>query len=85
MTDNMTDVIWAVGSNSLDRYWYDFPVTTSEKYTRSDKVDILLEALEIIAKRPDLPNPERDADWKNCMKWSSHEAREALSKFKEGK
>ena len=36
------------------------------------------EALERIAKRPDLPNPERDADWKNCMKLSAAEARAAL-------
>lgn len=40
---------------------------------------IMREALEVIARRPDLPNPERDADWKNCMKFSSHEAREALA------
>lgn len=32
---------------------------------------------------PDLPNPDRDADWKNCMKWSSHEAQEALAAFGE--
>jgi hypothetical protein len=38
----------------------------------------LREALEKIAKRPDLPNPEKDADWKNCMKNSSYEARKAL-------
>lgn len=46
----------------------------------------LVKALEIIAKRPELPNPERDADWKNCMKWSSHDAKEALQRFstKEG-
>ena len=49
---------------------------------KADKVDELVAALEIIAKRPDLPNSERDADWKNCMKWSSYEAREALSKFR---
>jgi hypothetical protein len=37
------------------------------------------EALERIAKRPDLPNPERDADWKACMKLSAQEARAALT------
>lgn len=37
------------------------------------------EALEKIAKMPDLPNPDRDADWKNCMKWASHYATEALT------
>lgn len=46
----------------------------------------LVKALRIIAKRPDLPNPERDADWKNCMKWSAHEAQKALEAYeKEGK
>lgn len=46
--------------------------------------DGLVEALEKIAKRPDLPNPERDADWKNCMKWSAHEAQQALAAYKKG-
>ena len=41
--------------------------------------DKIKQALENIANRPNLPNPERDADWKNCMKWSSHEAQEALT------
>lgn len=45
-------------------------------------VEVMSEALERISKRPDLPNPDRDADWKNCMKWSSHEANEALAQFK---
>lgn len=35
--------------------------------------------LERIANRPDLPNPDCDADWKNCQKWSQHDAREALA------
>lgn len=39
----------------------------------------LVVALRKIASRPDLPNPERDADWKNCMKWSAHEAQQALA------
>lgn len=40
-----------------------------------EKVKQLLEG---IAKRPDLPNPDRDADWKNCQKWSSHDAKQAI-------
>lgn len=47
-----------------------------------DALKTALEALEKIAKRPDLPNPDRDADWKNCQKWSSHEAKEALEKIR---
>lgn len=35
--------------------------------------------LERIAKCPDLPNPDRDADWKNCQKWSSCYANQALT------
>ena len=42
-------------------------------------IDSLHGALEGIAKRPDLPNSDRDADWKNCQKWSSHEAKQALT------
>lgn len=45
------------------------------------------DALQMIADRPHLPNPERDADWKNCMKNSSYEARQqltALNKIIEG-
>jgi hypothetical protein len=38
-------------------------------------------ALTNIRKRPDLPNPDKDADWKNCMKWSAHDAKEALEKM----
>lgn len=38
-------------------------------------------ALEVIERRPDLPNPEKDADWKNCMKWSSKGARACLDKI----
>lgn len=45
-----------------------------------DCIEIQAEALEKIEKRPDLPNPDKDADWKNCMKWSAHDAREAQSK-----
>lgn len=41
----------------------------------------LVEALRKIAKMPDLPNPERDADWKNCMKWAAFYAQEALAAF----
>jgi hypothetical protein len=44
----------------------------------------LVEALDKIANRPDLPNPECDADWKNCMKNSSYEARAALAKWNGG-
>jgi hypothetical protein len=40
-------------------------------------------ALEQIAKRPDLPNPERDADWKNCQLWSQHDAKKALTAYRE--
>ncbi len=39
------------------------------------------EIISIIAKRPDLPNPHRDADWKNCQQWSSHDAMIALAKL----
>lgn len=49
---------------------------------RAEKAEGLVRALEKIAARPELQNPERDADWKNCMKWSSHEAKEALSAWK---
>ena len=38
-------------------------------------------ALEVIAKRPSLPHPERAADWKNCMKWSAYEAQQALTEY----
>ena len=48
---------------------------------QADKARGLVEALEKIAKRPNLPNPERDADWKSCMKWSAHEAQEALTTY----
>ena len=41
----------------------------------------MAEALKRIANRPDLPNPDRDADWKNCMQTSSHEAKEVLAKY----
>jgi len=37
------------------------------------------EKVSRIAKRPDLPNPDRDADWKNCQKWSQHDALAALA------
>lgn len=37
------------------------------------------EKLGAIAKRPDLPNPDRDADWKSCQKWSSAEAKDCLA------
>jgi len=47
----------------------------------ADVVEKMAEALRNIAKRPDLPNPERDADWKACQKFSSHEAREALAAY----
>lgn len=49
------------------------------------RAQVLVDTLEEIAKRPDLPNPERDADWETCMKFSSHEAREALKAYGEGK
>lgn len=48
----------------------------------------LIECLELadavlknISNRPSLPNPEKDADWKNCMKWSSAEAKEARAEI----
>ncbi len=47
--------------------------------TNRTQLEIAKDALEKIAKRPDLPNPDRDADWKNCMKASSFEAAEALA------
>lgn len=43
------------------------------------QIKIIRELLECIATRPNLPNPERDADWKNCMKNSSYDAKKALS------
>lgn len=43
-----------------------------------NKIQQIREILEKIAKRPDLPNPDRDADWKNCQKWSAHDAQECL-------
>ena len=49
---------------------------------QSERIKVLEDALRKIAKMPDLPNPERDADWKNCMKWASHYAREALNQGK---
>jgi len=45
-------------------------------------VEVMAGALDNIAKSPDLPNPDRDADWKNCQKWSSYEAKAALAKYK---
>lgn len=51
----------------------------------SKLLDAAMQVLENISKRPDLPNPNRDADWKSCMKWSSHEAREALQKIKQAR
>lgn len=35
------------------------------------------EALEKISMRPNFPNPDRNADWRNCQKWSSAEAKES--------
>lgn len=43
------------------------------------KLAIAINCLNLIAKRPDLPSPDRDADWKNCMKHSSYEAQVALA------
>lgn len=43
-----------------------------------DVVEHLRELLVGIAERPNLPNPEHGADWKNCQKLSSHDARKAL-------
>lgn len=34
---------------------------------------------QTIADRPNLPNPDRDADWKNCQQWSQRDAREILA------
>lgn len=51
--------------------------------TPCNSCEMLVKALEKIAKRPDLPNPERDADWKNCMKWSAYEAQQALAAHKQ--
>lgn len=48
-------------------------------------VEEMARALEEIVKRPNLPNPERDCDWKNCMLWRSYEAREALSAYEKFK
>lgn len=51
---------------------------------QSDKTKILklrgllkaaLNCLDTIGRTPDLPDPERQADWKNCMKNSSYNAR----------
>jgi hypothetical protein len=44
-----------------------------------EKFERVRHALELISKRPNLPNPDRDADWKNCQKNSSFEAKEALA------
>jgi len=41
-------------------------------------LEVARDGLVKISKRPDLPNPECDADWKNCMKCSAHEAAEIL-------
>lgn len=46
---------------------------------------ILIEALELIASTPSLPNPERDADWKNCMKNSAYTARAAIAQYNKSK
>lgn len=40
----------------------------------------LVNVLQKIASRPDLPNPDRYADWKNCMKNSAYEAKKLLTK-----
>lgn len=55
-----------------------FKVVYDKIQSLEKQKDIMRKALEIISKRPDLPNPDKDSDWKNCMKWSSHEARQAL-------
>lgn len=55
------------------------PSPAAPAISEEQAVAKLREILERIAKRPDLPNPERDADWKNCQKWSQHDAREALT------
>lgn len=53
-----------------------------------EKKDLLLTecaaALEKFARRPDLPKPNRDADWKNCVLWTQTEAKELLTKLKAG-
>lgn len=43
-----------------------------------NEIKQIREILESIANRPNLPNPERDADWRNCMESSSYEAKQAL-------
>lgn len=60
------------------------------KYIRDDRheaalavIEVMKAALQNIEKRPDLPNPDRDADWKNCQKWSSYEATQALTAIRE--
>lgn len=53
-----------------------------ENKAKLEAAEKMAAALEKIAKRPDLPNPERDADWKNCQKLSSHDAEVALQNWK---
>lgn len=77
----------------IDKYWANVIITHHEIDGGIARIDTTIlpnalsviakckVALEIISKRPDLPNPERDADWKNCMKWSAQEAAEALTEI----
>lgn len=48
---------------------------TKARHLRT-KLRIALDCLDRIGKMPDIANPERDADWKNCMKHASWDARE---------
>ena len=54
-------------------------VTVTAKGVPVDVLEKVVKLLENISKRPNLPNPDRNADWKTCQKWSSHEATEALA------
>jgi hypothetical protein len=55
---------------------------TSGATLRKPEWEKVCRVLEVISRRPNLPNPERDADWKNCMKCSSHECRELIAELK---
>jgi len=47
--------------------------------TMKEQLEKVRKLLTSISKCPDLSNPERDADWKNCTKWNAFEANQALT------
>lgn len=55
--------------------------TGKQVHTLIECLEYAHAVLENISHRPSLPNPDKDADWKNFMKWSSAEAKEAIEEI----